>query len=186
MKKILFLLVFVFCFVCYAWAATTHYHIFFICEKKIANIGGVDYDYYEVTSGGQTYYMMEYGWPHPSGYTVYRATLLANSGSNYLLHFYTQDGTKANIAGSADQYAGGGSSRFRHVALAAAHSTMEKMSNHQVGAHAAFPVGAVVRLITPCRWKVAGEWVSGTYGDWITAGTPADDFHCNPVMAGFE
>jgi len=162
--------------------ALKHAHLFFICEKKSANIGGVDYDYYEITKDAETYYMMEYGWPHPPGFTVYRATLLANSGLNYMLHFHTTDTTKANIAGSSDQYAGGGISKYYEVALASAHESLIFLSVNQKGVHAAFPPQAVIKLIIPCQWTDGGSQ-SGTYGDWLDAGAPAEDFRANPIIS---
>lgn len=168
-----------------AWAAVPRfYNVFFICQLKSANIGGVDYDYYEITSGGQTYYAMEYGWHHPPGISVQRVIRIAKSGSNYLLYFHTNNSTKADIAGSADQYAGGGSSVFRSVALAQAHLTYVLLSVNQKGAHSSFPAQAAIKLTIPCRWTGSGGWK--TYGDWLTAGGPVDDFRCGPVLAGAE
>jgi hypothetical protein len=173
MRKIIFLIVILFsAFVGISHAGT--FHIFIIDQKQTFNVDGTDYDAWVLSSGENTRYYMLPSDPRPEGRNVHNVIAkLASSGVNDMLYIFERSLAAAEVMTVLDEYAGGGNTYGN------AWIDFIVKSFLRLGAHSAFPAGAAAKLTLLTRWKVDGEWVSGTLGDWIDAGEPMDSAHTN-------
>lgn len=174
MKKIFLSIILLFLFSAFAHAG--QFHLFFIAQQT-ADKPAEGYSCWVINSGGQEYYFAEHGVEMPEGYTVRRAYLLASSGANDMIYYFTRNAQAAQIGSVATEYAGGSK-----TTTSAAWVDFTFRSYEQVGIHSGFPAGAAARLVLNASWKEEGEWVFGTAGDWKTAGFPADSATVNIGM----
>ena len=149
------------------------YHLFFIAEKQLFNIDGVDYNAW-VLGTDPVRYFMEAGDPRPEGYTVNNVLLQASAGVNDMIYITTRSGSLAAEATLYPEYAGGSKTGVKDAWI---DFTVKSM--YQLGAHAAFPAGAAANLVLLCEWKEAGEWVYGTLAEWQAAGFPLASPSCH-------
>ena len=171
MKKLILALSILVLFSTGAMAKT--YHLFFIDQKEVINVGGVDYNAW-VLGTDPVRYFMEAGDPRPEGYTVHDVLLQASSGVNDMIYITTRNPTIAAETTLYPEYAGGSKTGVKDAWI---DFTIKSM--YQLGAHSAFAAGAAAKLVLLCEWKVADEWVYGTLAEWQTAGFPLDSASCH-------
>jgi len=171
MKKLILALSILVLFSTSAMAKT--YHLFFIDQKEVINVGGVDYNAW-VLGTDPVRYFMEAGDPRPEGYTVHDVLLQASSGANDMFYITTRKEALFNEATLYSEYAGGSKTGVKDAWL-----DFTFRSVFRVGVHSDFAAAAAIKLVGLCEWKVDGEWVYGTLADWQTAGFPLDSASCH-------